>query len=83
MVGFYGGKTDKEYLGDEISFSGTAVGLGVAGGANFALGKGKTILTTTIGLRSLGFAGTAEWYDLEEDFTGNAGEIYVSVGILF
>ena len=83
LVGFYGGKTDKEYLGDEISFSGTAVGLGVAGGANFALGKGKTILTTTIGLRSLGFAGTAEWYDLEEDFTGNAGEIYVSVGILF
>ncbi len=83
LVGFYGGETDEEYLGDEISFSGAAFGLGVAGGANFGLGSGKTILTTTIGVRSIGFAGEAEWYDQDEELTGNAGEFFFSVGILF
>ncbi len=83
LVGFYNGETDKEYLGDEISFSGAAFGLGAAGGANFLLGKGKTILTTTIGFRDLGFAGTAEWYDEDEELTINATEFFFSVGILF
>ena len=81
LVGFYGGETDEEYLGDEISFSGAAFGLGVAGGANFGLGSGKTILTTTIGVRSIGFAGDAEWYDQDEELTGNAAEFFFSVGI--
>jgi len=83
LIGFFGGETDREYLGDEISFSGTAIGLGVAGGANFGIGGGKTILTTTIGLRTLGFAGKAEWYTWDEEFKGNATEFFISVGILF
>jgi len=83
LVGFFSGETDEEYLGDEISFAGTAVGLGVAGGANVRLGRGKTILTTTIGLRSLGFSGEVEWYDQDEDFEGNAAEFFFSIGILF
>ncbi len=44
QVGFYYGETDKDYLGDEISFEGATVGIGVAGGANFGVGSGKTIL---------------------------------------
>jgi len=83
LVGFYGGETDKEYLGDEVSFSGTAFGLGLAGGANFGLGRGKTILTITIGMRSLDFAGTAEWYDEDEELKGNSSESFLSIGILF
>ncbi|MFC1877699.1 hypothetical protein ACFL2E_10585, partial [Thermodesulfobacteriota bacterium] len=83
LVGFYGGETDKEYSGDEISFSGAAFGLGVAGGANFGLGSGKTILTTTIGVRALGFSGDTEWYDEDEELNGAATEFFLSVGILF
>ena len=83
LVGFYGGETDREYLGDEISFSGAAFGVGVAGGGNFGLGSGKTILTTTIGVRSLGFAGKAEWYDEDEELKGNSTEFFLSIGILF
>jgi hypothetical protein len=83
MVGFYGGETDKEVEGDEISFSGAAFGLGVAGGANFGLGSGKTILTTTIGLRSIGFAGDTEWFDRDEELAGNATELFFSVGVYF
>ncbi len=83
LVGFYSGESDKEYLGDELSFSGVSFGLGLAGGANFGLGSGKTILTTTIGVRTLGFAGDSEWYNYEEDFEGNATEFFLSVGILF
>ena len=49
LVGFYEGETDKELLGDELSFSGAAFGLGAAGGVNYGLGRGKTILTTTLG----------------------------------
>ena len=82
-VGFYSGETDEEYLGDEISFSGVGVGIGVAGGANFKLGGGNTILTTTLGLRSVGFSGEAEWYAEDEDFKGNAAEVYLSLGIYF
>lgn len=83
LVGFYGGESDKELEGDKISFTGAGVGIGVAGGANFGLGSGKTILTTTIGLRSFGFAGKAEWSDEEEDLTGRATEFFISVGLLF
>jgi len=83
LVGFYGGETDEEYLGDEISFSGAAFGLGVAGGANFGVGSGNTILTTTIGVRTIGFAGKAEWYAWDEEFKGNATEGFISVGIFF
>ena len=83
LVGFYKGETDKEYLGDERSFSGVTFGLGLAGGANFGLGSGKTILTTTIGVRALGFAGNMEWNNEDEDLTGNATEFFLSVGILF
>ena len=74
---------DKELQGDEITFSGAAFGVGLAGGANFGLGSGRAILTTTIGLRTFGFAGTAEWHDEEEDLTGNATELFLSVGIMF
>ena len=83
LIGFYGGETDKEYLGDEISFSGAAFGIGVAGGVNFGVGSGKTILTTTIGVRTLGFAGKAEWYAWDEELKGNTTEFFISVGILF
>ncbi len=83
LVGFYGGETDKEFLGDEISYSGVAFGLGAVVGANFGLGSGKTILTTTIGVRTLGFSGNAEWFDENEQLYGNATEIFLSVGILF
>jgi hypothetical protein len=83
LIGFYGGETDKEYLGDEISFVGAAFGLGVAGGANFGIGSGNTILTTTIGVRALGFSGEAEWYGQDEDLDGNATEFFLSVGVLF
>jgi hypothetical protein len=83
LIGFYGGETDKEYLGDEISFTGAAFGLGLAGGANFGVGSGKTILTTTIGVRAIGFSGKSEWYNQDEDLNGNATEVFLSVGILF
>jgi hypothetical protein len=82
-VGYYGGKTDKDFLGDEISFSGFGFGLGLAGGANFGLGSGNTILTTTIGFRGLGFAGNAEWYDESEALSGNTTEFFFSIGMLF
>jgi len=83
LVGFYTGETDKEYNGDEISFTGAAFGIGLAGGANFGLGSGKTILTTTIGVRRLGFAGETEWYNDTDDLSGATTEIFFSVGILF
>ncbi len=83
LVGFYGGETDKEYLGDEISFAAAAFGLGVAGGVNFGLANGKAIITTTIGVRVLGLSGEAEWHDEKEDFDGSTAEYFVSFGILF
>lgn len=86
MVGFYSGETDEEYgtwgYSDEISFKGASFGLGLAGGANFAFG-GTTVLTTTVGIRTMGFAGSAEWYDEDDDLTGNAKEVFFSVGIMF
>ena len=83
LVGFYDGETDKDLLGDELSFSGAGFGLGVAGGANFGVGSGKTILTTTIGMRTFGFSGDTEWYDEDEQLDGYATEFFFSVGILF
>ena len=83
LVGFYSGETDEEFLGDEISFTGFGFGLGLAGGANFGLGSGNTILTTTIGVRGFGFSGEAEWYDWDETLDGNATEFFISVGMLF
>lgn len=83
LVGFYDGETDKNYLGDEISFSGAGFGLGAAGGVNFGLGSGKTVLTTTLGLRVFGFAGESEWYDEKEDLDGSTAEFFISVGMLF
>jgi len=77
LVGYFSGETDKEYLGDKISFLGATFGLGAAGGANFGLGK--TILTTTIGVRALSFAGNAEWFDEEEGLSGTATEFFLSV----
>jgi hypothetical protein len=82
LVGFYSGETDKEYLGDEISYSGFGFGLGLAGGANFGLGS-SAILTTTIGVRGVGIAGQAEWYDEDEALTGNLSEVFFSIGMLF
>ena len=82
-VGYYGGKKDKDFLWDEISFSGFGFGLGLAGGANFGLGSGNTILTTTIGFRGLGFAGNAAWYDESESLSGNTTEFFFSIGMLF
>lgn len=83
LVGFYDGETDKDYLGDEISFSGAGFGLGAAGGVNFGLGSGKTVLTTTLGVRVFGFAGESEWYDEKEDLDGGTTEFFISVGMLF
>ncbi|RLA02932.1 MAG: hypothetical protein DRQ47_06065 [Gammaproteobacteria bacterium] len=83
LVGFYSGKTDDQFQGDEISYTGTAFALGLAGGANFGLGSGKTILTTTIGVRSLAYSGDAEWYDWNETLEGNSTDIFISVGMLF
>jgi len=83
LVGFYDGETDKDLLGDELSFSGDGVGLGVAGGANFGVGSGKTILTTTIGVRTLCFIGDTEWYDEDDQLNGYTTEFFFSVGILF
>jgi len=91
LIGLYSGETDDEYemwLGesDEISFKGAAFGLGIAGGINFSLG-GTTVLTTTIGARTVGFAGSEEWYSdwysEDDDLTGNAKEVFLSVGIMF
>ena len=83
LIGFYDGETDDDLLGDEISFKGVGVGLGGAGGVNFGLGSGKTILTTTVGVRVFGFAGESEWYDEEEDLEGSTTEFFFSVGLLF
>ena len=83
LVGYYGGKTDRKFLGDEISFSGFGFGFGLAGGANFGLGSSSAILTTTIGVRGMGLAGQAEWYDEDEALTGNITEVFLSVGMLF
>ena len=83
LVGFYDGETDKDLLGDELSFSGEGLGLGVAGGVNFGFGSGKTILTTTIGMRALNFIGDTEWYDEDEQLNGCTTELFFSVGILF
>ena len=83
LFGIYAGDTDEEYAGDDFSFTGVLFGFGIAGGANFALGNEKAILTTTIGVRSFGMAGVSEWYDEEEDLTGDGSEFYVSVGIMF
>lgn len=83
LIGIYAGETDEKYAGDEISFTGALFGLGIAGGANFALGNNKAILTTTIELRAFGVAGVNEWYSEEEDMTGRGSEVLVSVGIMF
>ena len=83
MVGYYSGDTNESYMGDTQSFTGFGFGLGVAGGANFGLGKGNTMLTTTLGLRSLGFAGEMEWLNESETLRGNATEVYFSIGMLF
>ena len=83
LFGIYAGDTDEAYAGDELSFAGVLFGVGIAGGANFALGKDKAVLTTTVGLRSYGMAGVTEWYDEEEDITADGNEIYLSVGIMF
>lgn len=83
LIGYYSGKTDDEFSGDEISFQGFGFGLGLAGGANFGLGSGKTILTTTIGVRGFGIAGAAEWYDEDERLDGNTTEFFISIGMLF
>jgi len=83
LVGFYSGETDEKIDGEEISFRGYGFGLGLAGGANFGIGSGNTILTTTIGVRGFGFSGEAEWYDWDERLDGNATEFFISVGMLF
>lgn len=83
LIGYYAGETDKDFLGDEISYNGFGFGLGVAGGANFGLGSGKTIITTTIGIRGFGFAGAAQWYDEDEVLSGNTSEVFISIGMLF
>jgi len=83
LVGFYDGETDKDFAGDELSYEPFAFGLGVAAGANFGVGSGKTILTTTIGMRTLGFSGDTEWYDEDEQLDGYTTEFFFSVGFLF
>lgn len=83
LVGFYSGETDKSYGGDKYSFIGAGFGLGLAGGANFGLGYGNTVLTTTIGVRTFGFSGNVEWQDDDETLNGSATEYFFSVGILF
>ena len=83
MIGFYSGETDKEVRGDEVSYAGVSFGLGVAGGANFGLGSGNTILTTTIGVRAVGSSGSIEWHDEDDGMDSNSTEFYLSVGILF
>ena len=83
LVGYLAGDTDKEYLGDKQTFRGFSFGLGLAGGANFGLGSGNTIITTTIGVRGLGFAGEMEWYDESERMDGSTTEFFISVGMLF
>ena len=83
LIGYYTGDTDEEYLGDNMTFTGFSFGLGVAGGANFGLGSGNTILTTTIGVRALGSSGDMEWYDESERMNSSTTEFYLSVGMLF
>lgn len=83
LLGFYSGETDEQLFGEELSFTGFGFGLGLAGGANFRLGSGNTILTTTVGVRGFGIAGEAEWYDFDEALEGNATEIFISIGMLF
>jgi hypothetical protein len=87
LVGFYSGETDKEFQGDAVSFAGAGFGLGAALGANFGLGSETVILTTTLGVRSFGFAGATEWRNEDEDedetLGGNATEFIFSLGIMF
>jgi hypothetical protein len=89
MVGFYSGETDEDIYGESVTFTGVGFGLGAAIGANFGLGGDKVILTTTLGLRSFGFAGNTEWPETEwldeEDYTlsGGATEFVFSFGIMF
>ena len=83
LIGLYAGETDEAYLGDDISFAGVLFGLGIAAGANFALGNDAPIITTTVGIRSFGMAGATEWYDDDDDMTANGSEIVASVGIMF
>lgn len=83
LIGYHTGDTDEEYLGDNMTFTGFSFGLGVAGGANFGLGSGNTILTTTIGVRALGSSGDMEWYDESERMNSSTTEFYLSVGMLF
>lgn len=83
LVGYYSGESEESYLGEKISFTGFGFGFGIAGGANFGLGSGNTILTTTIGIRYFGFAGEAEHNDQNDTLSGNATEFFISVGMLF
>lgn len=68
---------------------GVIVGVGIAGGANFALGD-KAILTATMGVRANGTAGFNDYWDWDDDdedeydiATGNGGEFFMSLGIMF
>ena len=83
QIGLYAGETDEPYLGDDISFAGVLFGLGIAGGANFALGNDAPIITATVGVRSFGMVGATEWFDDDDDMTANGSEIVASVGIMF
>lgn len=94
LVGLFTAQADGSdfgYYEDDYDMDiGILVGVGVAGGANFALGD-NAVLTTTIGLRATGIAGFNDYWDWDDDeeedeydiVTGNGGEFFMSVGIMF
>ena len=83
-IGWYSGEYDEKFSGEEISFSGAVAELGLAVGANVAFGNEAVILTTTIGFRGLGIAGTEDWPNSDDETWGGSGNgFFGTVGIMF
>lgn len=81
-LGFYGGETDKEFLGDKVEYSAFAFGLGPVFGGNWAVGE-DLILGFDTGIRWTGYSGTAEWGGYSEDVTISTSVFFVNFDIMF
>lgn len=81
-IGFYGGETDKKFLGDKIEYSAFAFGIGGAIGGNWAMG-GSTILGFDTGMRFTGYSGEAEWGGVTEDFTASTSIFFVNFNMMW
>lgn len=81
-VGFYGGETDKEFLGETIEYSAFAFGVGGAIGGNWSMG-GDTIIGFDTGIRFTGYGGEAEWGGVKEDFTASTSIFFVNFDMMW